>query len=503
MNTKNEPNLEAGAAVVQEADAGIVSVNSRGATSNELGKKIFFIAVIAALVIIGGLWTVNHWRASNRSEAERLNAANKNETKPAQVGFKRTFEEPARPAETPKSAASAVAAPCKDVMVLDAKGLPVLGANGQAISVGCDGKVVVPAIAGAGPGAGAPGGAQQPPPKPPSRYAGDVLILAANGPTSGMGTAGAAPQGSGATAPANRATPADVLPILKTLLEQQQRVGAPAAQAGQGGGVERMQTPGGPPGGVFQAQGATPAAGAFPVAQAAPAARPPNTDGGAGGIANSQGAVGSLLTPTPTPKVTAAMLGDRNMVLAKGTHIDCALTVKVVNEVSGFASCVIPQNIFSDNGKVLLMERASEVQGEYTAMVRQGQRRLFVLWDRVKTPNGIVIAVGSPAGDSLGTMGIDGYVDNRWWDRLGAAFMLSMVKDLIGYQIAKDSGGANSNAGGLIYQNSVKTGESMAERILSQTINIQPTIYKNQGDLASIYVARDLDFSTVYALRAN
>ena len=503
MNTKNEPSLEAGASVMQEADAGIVSVNSRGATSNELGKKIFFIAVIAALVIIGGLWTVNHWRASNRSEAERLNAANKNETKPAQVGFKRTFEEPARLAETPMPAASAAAAPCKDVMVLDAKGLPVLGANGQAISVGCDGKVVVPAIAGAGPGAAAPSGAQQPPPKPPSRYAGDVLILAANGPTSGMGAAGAAPQGSGATAPANRATSADVLPILKTLLEQQQRVGAPAAQAGQGGGVERMQTPGGPPGGVFQAQGATPAAGAFPVAQAAPAARPPNTDGGAGAIANSQGAVGSLLTPTPTPKVTAAMLGDRNMVLAKGTHIDCALTVKVVNEVSGFASCVIPQNIYSDNGKVLLMERASEVQGEYTAMVRQGQRRLFVLWDRVKTPNGIVIAVGSPAGDSLGTMGIDGYVDNRWWDRLGAAFMLSMVKDLIGYQIAKDSGGANSNAGGMVYQNSVKTGESMAERILSQTINIQPTIYKNQGDLASIYVARDLDFSTVYALRAN
>ena len=232
MNTKNEPSLEAGAAVMQEADVGIVSVNSRGATSNELGKKIFFIAVIAALVIIGGLWTVNHWRASNRSEAERLNAANKNETKPAQVGFKRTFEEPARPAETPKPAASAVAAPCKDVMVLDAKGLPVLGANGQAISVGCDGKVV-PAIAGAGPGAAAPSGAQQPPPKPPSRYAGDVLILAANGPTSGMG---AAPQGSGATAPANRATPADVLPILKTLLEQQQRGSAPSVQPTQDGG---------------------------------------------------------------------------------------------------------------------------------------------------------------------------------------------------------------------------------------------------------------------------
>ena len=57
--------------------------------------------------------------------------------------------------------------------------------------------------------------------------------------------------------------------------------------------------------------------------------------------------------------------------------------------------------------------------------------------------------------------------------------------------------------GGIAFQNSTRTGESMSEKILEQTINIPPTIYKNQGDLASIYVARDLDFSTVYQLRAN
>ena len=93
------------------------------------------------------------------------------------------------------------------------------------------------------------------------------------------------------------------------------------------------------------------------------------------------------------------------LILAKGTHVDCGLTTKVVNEVSGFAACLVSSNVYSDNGKVLLLERGSKVEGEYVATVQQGQRRLFVLWQRVRTPNGPTIALDSPAADGLGTMG--------------------------------------------------------------------------------------------------
>jgi type IV secretion system protein VirB10 len=36
------------------------------------------------------------------------------------------------------------------------------------------------------------------------------------------------------------------------------------------------------------------------------------------------------------------------------------------------------------------------------------------------------------------------------------------------------------------------------EESLRGSVNLPPTIRKNQGELVSIFVARDLDFSTVY-----
>ncbi len=37
--------------------------------------------------------------------------------------------------------------------------------------------------------------------------------------------------------------------------------------------------------------------------------------------------------------------------------------------------------------------------------------------------------------------------------------------------------------------------------MLDSTINIPPLIYQNQGGIVGIYVARDVDFSSVYELR--
>ena len=44
--------------------------------------------------------------------------------------------------------------------------------------------------------------------------------------------------------------------------------------------------------------------------------------------------------------------------------------------------------------------------------------------------------------------------------------------------------------------------QDLANTVVEAQINIPPTLEKNQGDTVSIFVARDLDFSGVYDLRA-
>lgn len=196
-------------------------------------------------------------------------------------------------------------------------------------------------------------------------------------------------------------------------------------------------------------------------------------------------------------KALAGVLYNRDYLLAKGAYIDCVLNTSMNSTVAGMTKCTLTRHIYSDNGTTLLLERGSEVTGEYQADLKQGQSRLFVLWDRIKTPNGVVIDLASPATDSLGAGGVSGHVDTHFWKRFGGAMMLSLVDDIATY--AATNGRNNINN----FQSSSDSAESMATEALKSTINIPPTFYKNQGERVGIVVARDLDFSTVYQLKVK
>lgn len=186
-----------------------------------------------------------------------------------------------------------------------------------------------------------------------------------------------------------------------------------------------------------------------------------------------------------------------NLLLAKGTFIQCSLRTKLVSTVAGNLGCVVANDVYSANGTVLLVEKGSTVFGEFrSGQIQQGEERLFVVWSEIRTPKNIVININSGATDELGGTGIPGYVDNHFWQRFGNAIMLSMIKDstsALSTQLAK-RGTFNPN-------DTVQAGSDIAQSILEKTVNIPPTLYKNQGDLVGIFVARDIDFSDVYELR--
>jgi len=236
-----------------------------------------------------------------------------------------------------------------------------------------------------------------------------------------------------------------------------------------------------PPGALL---GGPPAAGTPPV----------------GATAAGGGLFGGQLQGSSTPKVAASMLGNRSLTLPKGTAFTCALKTKVISATSGLVGCQVQRNVYSDDGRVLLIERGSHLDGEYRiASVRPGTVRIPVLWTRIRTPLGVTVDIDSPGTGQLGESGIDGYVDNRWGERIGAAMLLSLIDDSVKLVIQNQA--SDRQADTIVLPSTTANTSKLAEKVLDSTINIPPLIYQNQGGIVGIYVARDVDFSSVYELR--
>jgi type IV secretion system protein VirB10 len=158
----------------------------------------------------------------------------------------------------------------------------------------------------------------------------------------------------------------------------------------------------------------------------------------------------------------------------------------------GYVSCVIPRDVYSDNGAVVLLEKGAKVLGEYRSSLKQGQARLFVLWTRAVTPNGVAIELNSPASDVLGRAGFDGDLDRHFWDRFGGALLLSIVDDG-----STALAGRNSNA------QTARLPSDAAGIAVQHSIDMPPTLRKPQGAEVAIFAAEDFDFSGVYGLQGR
>ena len=240
----------------------------------------------------------------------------------------------------------------------------------------------------------------------------------------------------------------------------------------------------------------------LPSFGATPVGLPPSGGPPAGPVIPTTGGLfGGQLQNSATPRVAATMLGNRSLTMPKGTAFTCALKTKVVSAASGFVSCQVQRNVYSDDGRVLLIERGSHMDGEYRiASVKPGTVRIPVLWTRIRTPNGVTVDIDSPGTGPLGESGIDGYVDNRWGERIGAAMLLSLIDDSV--KLVIQSHASDQQANTIVLPSTTANASKLAEKVLDSTINIPPLIYQNQGGIVGIYVARDVDFSSVYELNA-
>ena len=210
--------------------------------------------------------------------------------------------------------------------------------------------------------------------------------------------------------------------------------------------------------------------------------------------ASGDSALATLLKPTSTPATRARVLPAQRLLLPKGAFIDCTLETAIDSTLPGMTTCVTATDTFGVDGSTVLIERGSKLVGETRGEVAQGQARIFVLWTEARTPSGVIVPLASPGTDELGRSGLSGNVNRHFFQRFGAAILISVINGAI--QAAVTSG----NSGGTVIYNPSGSQDVLTE-VLKSTINIPPTVTKNQGDRIQIFVARDLDFRSVYELK--
>ena len=185
-----------------------------------------------------------------------------------------------------------------------------------------------------------------------------------------------------------------------------------------------------------------------------------------------------------------------NLSLGRGALIPCNMNTRLISAVSGQITCTIAEDIYSVNGNVLLLEKGSIAVGSYKSeSLTNGMNRMYAIWDDIRTPNNVIVSVGSGTADELGSNGMMGEIDNHWGMRFGGAILVSIIEDALSAAVANAQNSGNINLGST-QQNS----KQMSNTILEQYINIPPTLYKNHGDLINIFVNKDIDFSNVYGL---
>ncbi|MDF2119196.1 type IV secretion system protein VirB10 [Roseiarcaceae bacterium H3SJ34-1] len=216
-------------------------------------------------------------------------------------------------------------------------------------------------------------------------------------------------------------------------------------------------------------------------------------------------------------------------LVAQGTMVRGVLETAVQSDLPGMVRAVVTENVWSFDGRRVLIPAGSRLVGEYKSGIAQGQTRVFVVWTRMLRSDGVSVQLGSNGTDDLGRAGNAGFVDNHYLERFGSAIMLSIVggaaqflsafgqntnsntgngtvittTDPVTGAVTQTQTGGNQNqltlqAREIAAQNVSQTLTNIAREALRNSINIPPTIYLDQGTRIIVFVRRDLDFSALY-----
>jgi type IV secretion system protein VirB10 len=233
-------------------------------------------------------------------------------------------------------------------------------------------------------------------------------------------------------------------------------------------------------------------------------------------LAFQRNAIGS----SPAPSVKATNIKNLHHTIAQGKLIHAIMETAVNTQLPGNVRAVVSRDIYAEAGNNVLIPKGSRLVGVYNTNLFQGQDRVFIIWNRVITPDGVDVMINSSSTDSLGRAGVEGYLDSRYGQLFSAAILSSVLSigvAIAAEEISGDEGGARQSqsvapdgtfttTGGSSTQAGADAAArigSVGTRIMERTLDLRPRVTIDQGTPIKIMVNRDLKFPPNYGSGAN
>lgn len=197
--------------------------------------------------------------------------------------------------------------------------------------------------------------------------------------------------------------------------------------------------------------------------------------------------------------VKAKQIPHPEFTIPEDEMIPATLEVAINSELPGFIKAVVSRDIYSLTGSNLLIPRGSSISGQFNSSVVEGQSRILTVWNRIRRPDGVVIALNSPGTDQIGRSGMSAdFVDRHFLERFGTSVLLSILSGATATAGVKPQDELNSAS---FYRSSIASSLAQSSSdMLMQNLNIKTVISINQGAEINVFVAHDLDFSAVGAV---
>ncbi|HEV7252031.1 MAG TPA: TrbI/VirB10 family protein [Mesorhizobium sp.] len=177
-------------------------------------------------------------------------------------------------------------------------------------------------------------------------------------------------------------------------------------------------------------------------------------------------------------------------VLQAGAVIPAALMTGLRSDLPGQVTAQVTENVYdSPTGRVLLIPQGGRLIGQYDAQVAFGQRRAFLVWNRLIMPDGrSIVLERQPGADPSGFAGLEDEIDNHG----GQVFRAALVSTLMSIGSQFGSSQDEDELISAIRRGSADGVDQIGEQLMGRSLDIQPTLTVRPGFPVRVIVTRDV-----------